>query len=330
MSVARFKVAFAGPLVSFQDAGRGGAMRFGVPASGPMDRFSFAAAHAMLGQPTGTTIEVSLGGLVLECIDGAVTCAVAGGAFDIAQTGTGWQVLTLQAGDTLTIRGGAWGSWCYLAFSGNIVTDEWLGSSSTHTLSGLGGGSLHADDRFTIQDAALHPSKEGPYDCPDIARPLTEPRIVIGPQDHHFAPDAVSTLTTTRYEMTDAFDRMGVRLNGAALPLGNALSIPSEPILRGAIQVAGDGVPVVLLADHQTTGGYPKIVTVLSGDTDRLAQNRAGDALRFTAVSAQDAILLARETHNARLAALETLGAPRASLQQRLMQANLISGVTDA
>ncbi|WP_341861964.1 biotin-dependent carboxyltransferase family protein [Gymnodinialimonas sp. 57CJ19] len=330
MSVARLKVSFAGPLVSFQDAGRAGVMRFGVPASGPMDRFSFAAAHAMLGQPTGTAIEVSLGGLVLECTEGAVTCAVAGGAFDIARTGPGWQVLTLQEGDTLTIRGGAWGSWCYLAFAGNIVADEWLGSSATHTLSGLGGGTVRMGDSFTVRDTALRPSKEGPYDCPEIAHPQSEPRVVIGPQDHHFAPGAVRALTTTRYQMTDAFDRMGVRLNGAALPLGNALSIPSEPILRGAIQVAGDGVPVVLLADHQTTGGYPKIATVLSADTDRLAQNRAGDALRFVSVTADDAILLARETHRARLAALETLAAPRASLQQRLMQANLISGVTDA
>lgn len=327
MSVARFKVTFAGPLVSFQDAGRTGHMRFGVPASGPMDRFGFEAAHAMLGTETATAIEISLGGLVLECIDGAVTCALAGAAFSLNGAEPGWQVVTVRAGDKLTFRGGAWGSWAYLAFSGKIKACEWLGSSATHTLSGLGGGALHTSDTFEVQDASAQMTRDGTYECPTIARPQSEIRVVAGPQDQHFAPGALDTLTGAPYRMTDAFDRMGVRLDGPALPLSNALSIPSEPILRGSIQVAGDGVPVVLLADHQTTGGYPEIATVVSADTDRLAQLRAGDAVRFKIVTAAQAIVLAREIHAARMNALTALAAPRATLDQRLMQANLISGV---
>lgn len=334
MSVARFKVLFAGPLVSFQDTGRMGQMRFGVPASGPMDRFSHGAVNAMLGQPPSTAIEVSLGGLVLECIQGAVTCGVAGGAFSLTDSTSGWQVATVQAGDKLTLRAGDCGSWGYLGFCGEIVLDQWLESTATHTLSNLGGGTLQAGDTFDVADAFVSAAREGPYECPDIARPhpnsRADIRVVIGPQDHHFAPGAVDTLTTAPYKMTDAFDRMGVRLDGAKLPLGNALSIPSEPILRGSIQVAGDGVPVVLLADHQTTGGYPKIATVLSTDTDRLAQLRAGDSFRLQAISATEAIAAARADHADRVAALEDLSAPRASLSQRLMQTNLISGVTDA
>lgn len=324
MSTARLTVRFAGPLVSFQDAGRPGHMRFGVPASGPMDRFAFQAANAMVGNATGGTgIEVSLGGLVLECTEGEVSYALAGGDF----SPDGWHVGTLRKGSKLTLRAGTWGSWGYLVFAGKIETRDWLGHAATHTLSGLGGGALRAGDTVTIRDAAPRPAREGAYDCPDIARPTGDIRVVIGPQDHHFAPGASATLTSAPYRLTDAFDRMGVRLDGAALPLGNALSIPSEPILRGSIQVAGDGVPVVLLADHQTTGGYPKIATVLDADTDRLVQWRAGDSLRFRAVSAADAITAARASHKARASALESLQAPRADLYERLMRANLISGV---
>lgn len=330
MTTARFKVVFAGPLVSFQDAGRPGHMRFGVPASGPMDRLSFAAVHAMLGQSSCTSIEVSLGGLVLECTEGTATCGVAGGAFTLTSEEAGWQVATIQAGDRLTLRAGAWGSWGYLAFSGNIICNQWLERSATHTLSNLGGGALRTGDTFEVRDASPKPTRDGLYSCPDIARPQSDIRVVIGPQDQHFAPGAVETLTTTPYKMTDAFDRMGVRLDGTRLPLSDALSIPSEPILRGSIQVAGDGVPVVLLADHQTTGGYPKIATVLSPDTDRLAQLRAGDPVRFHTITATDAVLAARHDHAARQTALDDLAAPRASLAQRLMQSNLISGVTDA
>ncbi|ABD55721.1 biotin-dependent carboxyltransferase family protein [Jannaschia sp. CCS1] len=328
MSVARFKVLFAGPLVSFQDGGRFGHMRFGVPASGPMDRFGFAAVHAMLNQPEAAAIEISLGGLVLECVDGSVTCAVAGGAFSLTTQASGWQVATVHAGDKLTLRAGDWGSWAYLAFSGEISCDQWLGCSATHALSGLGGGSLRTGDVFEVRDCAPRPTREGAYDAPDIARPVADIRVIIGPQDQHFAPDAQDILTAAPYTLTDAFDRMGVRLDGTVLPLGDALSIPSEPILRGSIQVAGDGVPVVLLADHQTTGGYPKIATVLSTDTDRLAQLRAGDSLRFHAISAADAVLAVRHDHAARIEALSDLAAPRASLSQKLMQTNLISGVT--
>ncbi|GAB5445543.1 5-oxoprolinase subunit C family protein [Gymnodinialimonas sp.] len=329
MSIARFKVSFAGPLVSLQDAGRSGQMRFGVPASGPMERFAFASAHAMLGQPEGTAIEVSLGGLVLECVEGSVTCAVAGGAFSLNTGDPGWQAVTVSKGDRLTLRAGPWGSWCYLAFSGNIVANQWLGSSATHTLSGLGGGTLRTGDTIDIHDAAPKPGRDGAHACPDIARPSTDIRVVIGPQEQHFAAGAVEVLTAAPYQMTDAFDRMGVRLQGTALPLSDALSIPSEPILRGSIQVAGDGVPVVLLADHQTTGGYPKIATVLSTDTDRLAQLRAGDAFRFLAISADEAITLSRRDHEKRAAALSTLAAPRASLSHLLSHANLISGVNE-
>ncbi len=330
MTTARLKVISAGPLVSYQDAGRPRLMRYGVPASGPMDRFAHAAANTMLGNmPDPACIEVSLGGLVLECVEGEVSVAIAGGSFRTGLDGViseGWAVHTLAPGTRLSVSGGAWGSWCYLAFAGEIAAPTWLSSKATHTLSGLGGGTVRTGDIITITEATTRPGRVGTYDVPEVARPLPMGRLVIGPQDHLFEHGATDTLCSHPYRVTDAYNRMGMRLDGPALRLGNALSIPSEPIVRGSIQVAGDGVPTLLLADHQTTGGYPKIATMIGADTDRIAQARSGGRLNFHAVEVEEAITIARDASHARAHALEDLAAPRLSLEQRLQQANLISG----
>jgi allophanate hydrolase len=121
---------------------------------------------------------------------------------------------------------------------------------------------------------------------------------------------------------------MGVRLDGPQLVLDGALSIPSEPILRGAVQVSGDGIPTVLLADHGTTGGYPKMATVVSADLDRFTQKRAGDAVQFRAITAGDAIIAARKAGVAWRTYLADVSQPRGTLAQRLMRENLVGGVT--
>lgn len=122
---------------------------------------------------------------------------------------------------------------------------------------------------------------------------------------------------------------MGMRLGGTKLELQEALSIPSEPIVRGSVQVAGDGVPTVLLADHQTTGGYPKIATVISCDTDRLVQRRAGQSVRFGSISSEQAIDDVRQFGEAKARYLAQVSVPRGSLQQRLMRENLIHAPID-
>jgi len=122
------------------------------------------------------------------------------------------------------------------------------------------------------------------------------------------------------------YDRMGMRLDGEPLKFSGALSIPSEPILRGAVQVSGDGVPTVLLADHQSTGGYPKIATVISSDTDRLSQLRTGDTVHFKSVTGAEAVAWTRETTDARQSYLDGLNTARGTLEQRLMRENLIQG----
>lgn len=332
MSDAQFKVSVAGPLVSFQDAGRFDQLRYGVSASGPMDRFAHASANALIGNALGgTCIEVSLGGVILECTQGATSIAVAGGSFSVlcgASKSEGWQVVPIRAGEKITIRAGAWGSWCYLAFAGALDVPEWLGSVATHTLSGMGGGTLKSGDFLRVTGAELRPARAGDMPCPIVAKPASEIPIVIGPQDQHFPTTTLTAFTQTDFAVSDAFDRMGMRLNGPHLAMGNALSIPSEPIMRGSVQVSGDGVPTVLLADHQTTGGYPKIATVLSSATDRLAQMRSGDRMSFMPVTPEEAVMQARDYAAQVTERLAEFAAPRASLADRLMQMNLISGVT--
>lgn len=329
MSRARLKVGFAGPLVSFQDAGRPGHMRFGVAASGPMDRFAHQTGHAALSQPVGgTSIEVSLGGLMLECLEGAVSFAVTGGQFAVsgAPRLDGWGVHHLNAGETLNIRAGGWGSWSYLTFAGVLEAKTWLGQTATHSMAGFGGGALSAGDVLEISDARLTPGREGPIPCPDIAKPIERVRVVTGPQERHFEQASLSDFLSQTFKLSDAFDRMGVRLNGPKLNIADALSIPSEPVLRGSVQVAGDGVATILLADHGTTGGYPKIATVISADLDRLVQSRAGSAFRFEAITAAQAIAATRAHRAAQQDALDEIAAPRSSLAERLMRENLISG----
>jgi len=298
-AIAQLRVVQAGPHVSIQDGGRFGLMRYGVPASGPMDMLALAAANHALGRPRGAAgVEVSLGGLVLDCVAGAVTVALAGAGFITDHAGVlsgSWHVLTLRAGERLAIRPGFWGAWAYLALAGDLDCPRWLGHAATHALSGLGGGRLVAGAELHIDAATVLPGHDGPIPCPVLARPTGRARVVPGPQDQHFLAQTMATFLATPFRVTSASDRMGIRLAGPPLPLRAALSIPSEPILRGSVQVAGDGVATVLMADHQTTGGYPKIATVISADLDGIAQLRPGDLLRFQPVTPAQAIALTRQ-----------------------------------
>jgi biotin-dependent carboxylase-like uncharacterized protein len=297
MARAVLRVLEAGPHCSLQDAGRPGMMRFGVPRSGPMDRVAMALAHHALGNPQGAAVaEVSLGGIVLQVEEGRLSIAVAGGGFVVEAGGRrlgSWSVITLHEGDRLAVRRGPWGAWCCIAFAGVLQADPWLGSVATHALSGLGGGALTAGRRLVIADARLLPEDAIP--CPVWARAPSDPvALVLGPQERFFGADRIDLLLGAPFRLTDAYDRMGVRLRGPSLAPDGALGIPSEPVLRGAVQVAGDGVATVLMADHQTTGGYPKIATLVGSELDGFAQLRPHAAVRFRAVTPEQAVAMAR------------------------------------
>ena len=336
MAEACLRVRACGPLVSWQDGGRLGMMRFGVPASGPMDRLAHAAALAALGQPAGgPALEVSVAGLELACESGEVSCSVTGGEFQVHHAGgavRSWCVRTLRAGEVLTIRSGRRGSWAYLAFAGDPVCARWAGSAATHALSGLGGGLVRPGSAIVVRHARVNEEREGELPVPvPVSGPLRRPiRVVLGPQLEHFEPDAVEAVRQAEFGVTLAFDRMGMRLAGPVLRLKDVLSIPSEPLVRGSVQVSGDGVASILLADHQTTGGYPKIATILSCDLYAVAQHRPGEALRFECVEPAQGVALARAAAAASSAFLRQMGAARGTLSDRLMRLNLIDGAVRA
>ena len=306
MTTAKLTVLHAGPQITLQDQGRYGLLRYGVPASGPMDRFAFAIANLALGNPAGqTAIEVSQGGLTLYCTHGPISFAVAGGNFRVSVDQiplSAWCVASLHSGETLTLQWGRWGSWCYLALAGNLNCPQWLGSASTHGPSGLGGGVLMTGDSLQIKAAEHRPDRHATLVCPVSARPRHNVLVTLGPQDRFFDAATRRAFLTQTFTLSDAYDRMGVRLAGPALYLNAPLDMPSEAICRGAIQVAGDGVATVLLADHQTTGGYPKIATVLSDDLDGFVQLRSRDPVKFETIAAATAI----STRRTRCAAQET------------------------
>ena len=330
MSDVEFSISFAGPLVTFQDIGRPGNMRYGVSASGPMDIVSFEAANAVLGNDTKqTAIEISLGGLILQCHEGSITLAITGGDFLIEYQGqkiSSWTVLTLQKGERLSVRAGKSGSWAYLAFSGKLNVKDWLNSSSTHSTSGFGGGVLKTGQKFTLTDASNQANRIGPILKPNFN---TNDLIhaVLGPQDQYFMNTAIKIFSDSIFKVSDNYDRMGMQLTGPKLELKSALSIPSEPVVKGSIQVSGDGIPTILLADHQTTGGYPKIATVISSDINRLVQFRSNQSVKFVLINSNEALQKTRKFLDMKEKYLEKISISRGTLEQRLMSENLIGGV---
>lgn len=301
MGRVRLGIRQAGPLVTIQDGGRPGFMRFGVPASGPMDRQSHAIANLALGNPAdAAAIEISMGGLELDCLEGEISMALAGGGFTVLLNGEpidNWGVAQLGAGMRLTIRPGHWGNWTYLALAGKLVARDWLGSQATLAICEFGGQKLAAGQEVVIEDAETRPARHGPVTCPIDARPRTKVHVVLGPQDACFHPETLEALTATPFALSNAYDRMGVRLSGPSLAPRSALDIPSAAIVRGSVQVSGDGVATILLADHQTTGGYPKIATVMASDIDGLVQVRPRHAIQFIAITPADATRRARIRH---------------------------------
>ena len=330
MSDVEFSISFAGPLVTFQDIGRPGNMRYGVSASGPMDIVSFEAANAVLGNETKqTAIEISLGGLILQCHEGSITLAITGGDFLIEYQGqkiSSWTVLTLQKGERLSVRAGKSGSWAYLAFSGKLNVKDWLNSSSTHSTSGFGGGVLKTGQKFTLTDASNQENRIGPILKPNF---YTNDLIhaVLGPQDQYFMNTAIKIFSNSIFKVSDNYDRMGMQLTGPKLELKSALSIPSEPVVKGSIQVSGDGIPTILLADHQTTGGYPKIATVISSDINRLVQFRSNQSVKFVLINSNEALQKTRKFLDMKEKYLQKISTSRGTLEQRLMSENLIGGV---
>jgi biotin-dependent carboxylase-like uncharacterized protein len=328
---ARLRVLAPGPLTTVQDGGRSGWLRFGVPPSGALDPRALAIANLLVGnRPDAGALEMTLAGGAFAVEGEAVRIAVAGADMPLAIDGAAAprdRSHTLAPGAVLRIGAAKSGARTYLAASGGFAVAPVFGSVATHPRSGIGGGALREGDIVPLATAAPSSPELGlAADAPPTHPRL---RIVLGPQDDYFTPDAIAALLGGDYTITARSDRMGVRLAGPPLAHARGFNIVSDAIAPGSIQVPGGGQPIILLADRQTTGGYPKIATVISADLPELGQARPGDRVRFESVTLDEA-RAARRALKAWLGALPSrLVAIGALDSERLLGANLISGVTD-
>jgi biotin-dependent carboxylase-like uncharacterized protein len=275
-----------GPLALLQDAGRIGHAADGVGRSGAADRASHARANRLVGNaPGAVAIEVTFGGLAVRAerdLTLAVTGAPAPADIDGEPAGHD-RVITLRQGQTLRLKPPRTGLRSYLAVAGGIEVPLVLGSASTDTLSGLGPAPLAAGDALPVGVGQPSGAAELP-ESTEIGATLTALRVWIGPRDDWFIEPAA--LSAGEWQVSPHSNRVGLRLDRAdpdqpALQRRRDEEMPSEGMVLGAIQVPPSGQPVLLLADHPVTGGYPVVAVVLDDDIDRAAQLRPGQRLRF-------------------------------------------------
>ncbi len=300
-----FEVLEPGILTTIQDLGRYGFSQFGVPPSGALDTFSLRIGNLLVGNSEEEAcLEVTIMGLKLK-VAREVTIAITGG--DLFPTLNGepldmWRTHLLVEGDVVTFKKVRAGCRAYLAISGGFVVPKIMGSKSTYLsgrFGGLEGRRLRRGDVLYTSDIPAPLDKLGlrfPSDwIPSLGKAILL-RVIPGPQDHHFTKNGFETFYSTSYQVTSHCDRMGIRLEGPKIERRPDVedSIISEGLISGAIQVPGDGKPIIILTEL-VTGGYTKIATIISTDLPKVAQLKPGDRVRFEPISIEEALLLLRE-----------------------------------
>jgi biotin-dependent carboxylase-like uncharacterized protein len=277
------RVLATGPQVLVQDRGRFGYAHLGVPRGGALDTPAAALANRLVGNdPDLAVLEVLMGGLVLRA-EARCWVAVTGAPAPVVIDGVAGphgQALWLRPGATLSLGTPTAGMRSYLAVGGGIDVALVLGSRSTDTLAWVGPPAVVAGALLPVGPAGGAPAGL------DTPRPPSSDgvRVSAGPHPDWFADDALDRLARTAWTVRPASDRVGLRLNGTALPR-LAGELPSEGTVSGAIQVPPDGQPVVLLADHGPTGGYPVVAVVHPDDLWQLAQLRPGERVSLRLAS---------------------------------------------
>lgn len=298
-----------GMLTTVQDLGRWGNQHLGVPVAGPMDWYSHRLANAILGNdPQAAALEITLLGPDLQT-DRETLCAIAGAEFEVTagdrRVRTG-EPFVLRAGERLRFGARLAGTRATLAVSGGFATEPVLGSRSTSLTSRLGpfgGRALRTGDELPLGLGAGPIRRYG-------GRPLLLPRggarvrVMLGPHADHFTDQARRALVGTRYLVTPDSNRMGYRLDGPRLDHPGTSMLLSDATPPGSLQVPSSGRPILLMADRQTTGGYPKIATVITADLPVAGQLAPGDWIEFEVCS--------------RGAAVEALRRREAALQGKL------------
>ena len=287
----------SGLLTTVQDVGRWGHQHLGVPVAGAMDMTSHRLANLLVGNPeSAATLEVTVTGPELV-FDASTVFAVSGAEFELSLDDVPVAMnhsCLARATQTLTFGSRLAGARAYLALAGGVDVPQVLGSRSTHVASGMGGlagRALRPGDRFAVGRAA-EPRLE-------LARPASgltplpregvRVRVLEGPDTDVFGQSEMAAFCATRYRVTSESNRMGYRLEGHRLARSNPDDPLSSAIPNGSVQVPASGEPIVLLADHQTVGGYPRIATVISADLPVVGQLMASHWIEFERCSQETA-----------------------------------------
>ncbi|WP_432833680.1 biotin-dependent carboxyltransferase family protein [Dactylosporangium sp. CA-092794] len=281
MIAAVLMVEASGPLTTVQDLGRPGYAHLGVPRSGALDRPALLVGNRLVGNPPDAAgLEITLGPFV----------AIAGAAGTVALTGAAAPLrvggrpaplnapVPVRAGERIEVGRATLGLRAYLAVAGGLAATPVLSSRSTDTLSLLGPPVVRAGDRLPLGPATGDPAAVDVAPRAALGGPIVL-RITWGPRADRFT-DA-RALASGEYQVRSESNRVGARLDGRALTRADAGELPSEGIVLGAVQVPANGQPLVFLADHPTTGGYPVVAVVDAADLPLLAQARPGDSVRF-------------------------------------------------
>jgi allophanate hydrolase len=305
--IASLKVIRPGLHSTFQDGGRIGHRDIGVPCSGPLDRVSLRLANALVGNRAGTpALELLISGPCMQVQTESVRIALAGchASLDITEPGGGrrqvaaGQSTRLGYGDTFRVDSLGESLCAYLAIQGGAAMPRVLGSASTYVRGGFGGHlgrRLQANDVLPLRLAAVPEDGDSRLaGVQDLGMDQVI-RVVPGPQQELFTQEAMDALLSSTYTVSQRSDRMGFRLDGPLLAHAGDYNIVSDGTVPGAIQVPGSGQPIILMADSQTTGGYPKIATVISADLPVVGRRKPGHKLRFEAVEVARAEALRRE-----------------------------------
>jgi biotin-dependent carboxylase-like uncharacterized protein len=311
------KFLSAGPHTTVQGTRRVGFRACGVPTSGPLDWISLRLANALVGNPHDAAgLEMLLQGPTCEVVADSVRIALVGCSAGIEIRSEERRVVPagtsvrLTKGETFRI--GFLGDSCCacLAVEGGLDVATILGSVSTYTrgaFGGLNGRRLQKDDLLPLARTAVEAREERalsrPFD-PGLNQPV---RVVLGPQADYFSEQGMLSFLSSEYVVSAQADRMGFRLDGPQIEHAKGYNIVSDGVVSGSIQVPGSGRPIILMVDNQTTGGYPKIATVISADLPVVARRRPGRPIRFRAVEVREAELLRRKQEAAIRQELDSL-----------------------
>jgi biotin-dependent carboxylase-like uncharacterized protein len=284
-------ISAIGPASSVQDGGRFGAQRYGLQPSGAMDRLGLASANCLVGNTLfAPGVEIGPYGAAFTARQGAVRVALSGAprSADISGRAVAWDTsVTIADGETLKLAMARGGSFSYLAIEGGIAGEPMFGSLAVNARAGLGSPyprPLQAGDELQVAVASGAPERR--IDLPvALVGPI---RVVMGPQDDEFG-DGLNLFLDSEWKISATSDRMGYRLEGPVIKHLHGHNIVSDGTVNGSIQVPGNGQPIVLMSDRGTSGGYPKIATVITADFGRFAQIPAGTGFRFKAIGIAEA-----------------------------------------